>query len=136
MSAYVIQQLAVRTGAQEALMSLPADRTAANNMPEPFRLGHQRWLDGLRGFAILLVLAYHLRLINVGFVGVDLFFVLSGFLITCLLAEEHRSRGAIRLGRFYLRRALRLLPALLLDRVALPDHDLVAAPVRTGSLPP
>jgi len=48
-----------------------------------------------------------------GFLGVDIFFVLSGFLITSLLVREHAQRGTIRLGRFYMRRTLRLLPALL-----------------------
>lgn len=78
-----------------------------------FRLGHRRWLDGLRGVAILLVLAFHLGLLPGGFLGVDVFFVLSGFLITSLLLEEWQSSGAICLKQFYLRRALRLLPAFL-----------------------
>lgn len=78
------------------------------------RLGHIPALDGLRGVAILLVLlshAGHLR--GGGMVGVYLFFALSGFLITGLLLTEHE-RGVIRLGGFYRRRALRLLPALTL----------------------
>lgn len=79
----------------------------------PFRLGHRRWLDGLRGVAILLVLGSHFGLVRGGFLGVDVFFVLSGFLITTLLAEEWRRDRAIDLPRFYLRRALRLLPAYL-----------------------
>src|SRR5215212_6024142 len=79
-----------------------------------FRLGYQRWLDGLRGVAILLVLGVHLNLVSGGYLGVDVFFVLSGFLITALLLEEHKRTGTIRFGRFYLRRALRLLPALVL----------------------
>jgi peptidoglycan/LPS O-acetylase OafA/YrhL len=78
----------------------------------PERLGHRRWLDGLRGVAILLVLLYHLGVITGGFLGVDVFFVISGFLITTLLAEERQRRGAVSFKRFYLRRALRLLPAL------------------------
>jgi peptidoglycan/LPS O-acetylase OafA/YrhL len=77
-----------------------------------FRLGHRRWLDGLRGVAVLLVLAFHLRLLPGGFLGVDLFFVLSGFLITTLLAEEWERSGTLRLTSFYLRRAWRILPAL------------------------
>jgi peptidoglycan/LPS O-acetylase OafA/YrhL len=78
-----------------------------------FRLGYRRWLDGLRGVAILLVLAFHLNLLSGGFLGVDIFFVLSGFLITSLLGEEWQRNGRISLKQFYLRRALRLLPALL-----------------------
>ena len=77
----------------------------------PFRLGYRRWLDGLRGWAILLVLAFHLGLLSGGSLGVDVFFVLSGFLITTLLAEEWQRHDSISLPRFYLRRALRLWPA-------------------------
>jgi len=79
-----------------------------------FRLGHRRWLDGLRGVAILLVMAFHLGPVPGGFLGVDIFFVLSGFLITSLLMEEWQSSGAICLKQFYVRRALRLLPAFVL----------------------
>jgi peptidoglycan/LPS O-acetylase OafA/YrhL len=63
--------------------------------------------------AILLVLGCHLGWLPGGFLGVDLFFVLSGFLITSLLLEEWQSTGMIRLRQFYLRRALRLLPAFV-----------------------
>jgi peptidoglycan/LPS O-acetylase OafA/YrhL len=81
-----------------------------------FRLGHRPAFDGFRGVAILLVLAYHLRPFGLkgGFVGVDLFFCLSGFLITALLIEEHRTHGSVDLAKFYGRRALRLFPALSL----------------------
>jgi peptidoglycan/LPS O-acetylase OafA/YrhL len=75
------------------------------------QLGHRRWLDGLRGVAILLVLAFHLGLVPGGSLGVDVFFVLSGFLITTLLVEEWQRRGSISLKNFYLRRVLRLWPA-------------------------
>ena len=72
--------------------------------------------DGIRGVAILSVLLYHGNFpwAQGGFVGVDAFFVLSGFLITTLLLEEREARGRIALGRFWARRALRLLPALFL----------------------
>ena len=79
----------------------------------PFRLGYRRWLDGLRGVAILLVLAFHVGLVRGGCFGVDIFFVLSGFLITTLLVEEWQQRGTISLTRFYARRGLRILPAFL-----------------------
>ncbi len=72
-------------------------------------------LDGLRALAIVLVLAYHLfpGLAPGGFIGVDVFLVVSGYLITALLVAEHRAHGRIALGRFWGRRARRLLPALV-----------------------
>jgi len=69
-------------------------------------------LDGLRGVAILLVTGYHFYgRPSGGFFGVDLFFVLSGFLITTLLLEEHTATGAVSVAAFYVRRARRLMPA-------------------------
>jgi peptidoglycan/LPS O-acetylase OafA/YrhL len=77
-------------------------------------------LEGLRGVAILLVLLYHARLpgFDGGFVGVDVFFVLSGFLITGLLLREHERFGRIDLGAFYARRVRRILPAAAVVLVA------------------
>lgn len=77
-------------------------------------LGQIPALDGLRALAVIAVLCYHGNWYGVvgGFVGVDLFFVLSGFLITRLLVDEHQRRGGISLKNFYIRRALRLLPAV------------------------
>src|SRR6476620_7769429 len=71
-------------------------------------------LDGVRALAIVLVLAYHLfpGLAPGGFIGVDVFLVVSGYLITALLLAEHSRSGRIALGRFWRRRARRLLPAL------------------------
>ena len=74
-------------------------------------------LDGLRATAVILVVAYHLfppTVLPGGFVGVDVFFVISGFLITSLLLRERASTGRVALGRFWQRRARRLLPALAL----------------------
>ncbi|WP_269045914.1 acyltransferase family protein [Paenarthrobacter sp. Z7-10] len=72
-------------------------------------------LDGLRAIAVLAVLVYHLhaRLLPGGYLGVDVFFVVSGFLITTLLLHERSTTGRISLAQFWLRRARRLLPALL-----------------------
>jgi peptidoglycan/LPS O-acetylase OafA/YrhL len=77
------------------------------------KLGYAPSLDGLRGVAILIVVAFHLFGVpRGGPVGVDLFFALSGFLITTLLLEELVENGRINLWRFYERRARRLFPAL------------------------
>jgi peptidoglycan/LPS O-acetylase OafA/YrhL len=79
-------------------------------------LGYRAALDGLRGIFVLLVIATHanIPLLGHGYLGVDGFFVLSGFLITTLLRQEWQQQGKINLGAFYLRRTLRLFPALLL----------------------
>lgn len=79
------------------------------------RLGYRPALDGVRALAVVAVFAYHanLRWARAGFLGVDLFFVLSGYLITALLLAERRREGRINLRRFWLRRARRLLPAVL-----------------------
>lgn len=70
-------------------------------------------IQGLRGIAVLLVVLYHAGLpVNGGFVGVDVFFVISGFVITRMLMGEIRRSGRISLGAFFGRRILRLLPAL------------------------
>jgi peptidoglycan/LPS O-acetylase OafA/YrhL len=82
----------------------------------PASAGRFGGLDGLRAVAVGLVLCYHLFPSSLpgGFLGVDVFFVISGFLITSLLLREIDLRGGIRLGAFWRRRARRLLPALAL----------------------
>jgi peptidoglycan/LPS O-acetylase OafA/YrhL len=104
------------------------DQTLRNPRSEGFRPD----LEGLRGVAILLVLVFHAGLPGTsgGFVGVDVFFVLSGFLITGLLLRERERTGRIDLAAFYARRARRILPAaavVLLATLAL--SVLILAPL-------
>jgi peptidoglycan/LPS O-acetylase OafA/YrhL len=100
--------------AQVRLLPLTSPGMTSSAVPSSsVRLGHRLALDGIRGVAVVLVLARHVWPEGgAGMVGVDLFFVLSGFLITCLLIEEWDERGGISFKAFYARRALRLLPAL------------------------
>jgi peptidoglycan/LPS O-acetylase OafA/YrhL len=72
-------------------------------------------IDGLRAISVLAVLLFHfgLKPISGGFVGVDVFFVISGFLITGILASQLQAEGRISLSKFYIRRAKRILPMLL-----------------------
>ncbi len=85
-------------------------------MTTPATATTKHWapLDGIRGSALLFMLAYHLDRSEPksGFFSIDMFFVLSGFLITSLLVGEREKSGLIHFGNFYARRALRLLPAL------------------------
>ena len=76
-------------------------------------------LDGLRAVAVYLVVAFHAGLSgwSGGFIGVDVFFVLSGYLVTQLLLRDLAGNGRIRFGRFYARRYRRLLPAAFVTLV-------------------
>lgn len=87
--------------------SLP---TARNQKP----MGYQPGLDGLRAISVIAVIFYHAGFgwMPGGFLGVEVFFVVSGYLITSLLLEEREGTGGVRLRQFWLRRARRLLPAL------------------------
>jgi len=89
---------------------------------------HEPALDGLRGAAVAAVVLFHLDRLQGGFLGVDLFFVLSGFLITSLLLAESARRGRVDLGTFWARRARRLLPALWLSLVGVAALLLVYTP--------
>src|SRR5450432_643787 len=75
--------------------------------------GYRPALDGLRTIAIYLVVLFHAGLFHVsnGFIGVDVFFVLSGFLVTHVITREWDRSGGLRVRRFYARRVRRLLPA-------------------------
>ena len=84
--------------------------------PRAKEMGYLPGLDGVRALAVIGVLLYHADLswIPGGFLGVDVFFVLSGFLITSLILEEFDRSGRVDFRKFYLGRARRLLPALIL----------------------
>jgi peptidoglycan/LPS O-acetylase OafA/YrhL len=100
------------------------------------RLGAQPSLNGLRGVAILLVFAYHSfpDTFGGGFLGVDLFFVLSGFLITSLLLEEDADTGRISYRAFWIRRGLRLFPALLVALLVVLVVGLITTPDESNAI--
>ena len=83
------------------------------DMPSPDN--YQRHIDGLRAVAVLSVVLYHFRFapFSGGFVGVDVFFVISGYLITHLILAEIDQRGSFDFKRFYIRRMRRLFPAMV-----------------------
>jgi peptidoglycan/LPS O-acetylase OafA/YrhL len=93
----------------------PASTEADSNPPETRERSRRPDIQGLRAVAVLMVVAFHAGLpVPGGFVGVDVFFVISGFVITGMLLRERRATGRIRFGQFYLRRFKRLIPALAL----------------------
>lgn len=101
------------TGGSDAVSARGSDSTA-NAAGSKTSGGFRPDIEGLRAIAVIFVLLYHAGVLAVaagGFIGVDVFFVISGFLITGLLIRELNSTGRIRLPRFYARRAKRLLPA-------------------------
>jgi peptidoglycan/LPS O-acetylase OafA/YrhL len=79
-------------------------------------LQYRPYLDGLRGIAVILVFVFHAARPGLpgGFIGVDIFFVLSGYLITRILIAQHAKTGRIRIADFYARRIRRLMPAVIL----------------------
>jgi peptidoglycan/LPS O-acetylase OafA/YrhL len=113
----------------------PADEAAGSSGPasgsgtQAERVARPHWqgLDGLRAIAVAAVVVYHFSTSSLqgGFLGVDIFFVISGYLITRLLAREWAQDRRINLGRFYQRRARRLLPVLAVVLAAVSTAALI-----------
>ncbi len=111
--------------------------SATNGAATHARLGYIPALDGVRALAVAAVLVYHgdLGWFSGGFLGVDVFFVLSGYLITSVLLDAwRRNGGSLGLGRFYLHRARRLLPALLVMITATCAYVVVFLPDEASKL--
>ncbi len=108
----------------------PDEQPPQERQAGPERLGRRPGLDGVRGCAVLLVMLDHTDALSWGWIGVDVFFALSGFLITTLLIEERERHGRVSLKRFYQRRARRLLPALFMLLIA-----VTVAQTRFGIFP-
>lgn len=99
------------------MLETPA-RTETDGVAQT-RFAHVPALDGIRGLAVAIVVVYHFApsVLPAGFIGVDVFFVLSGFLITSLALREHQSTENVSASSFYMRRARRLLPAAIVTVV-------------------
>lgn len=110
-------------------MAVSPQLSASRTEGRPSR-GYLPALDGLRAVGITLVFVHHMvtPLPFGGAVGVDIFFVLSGYLITSILLRQHARDGRIRLKPFYLRRAARLYPPLLAVMAALAIPGVIFAP--------
>jgi peptidoglycan/LPS O-acetylase OafA/YrhL len=112
-----VTETATRAPAAASPGRRPGTAAGAGRRPAWQRrpLGYLPALDGLRALAVMLVVAYHLGYSGTagGYIGVEVFFVLSGWLVCAMLVNEHHRTGRIRLVQFWLRRARRLLPALV-----------------------
>lgn len=110
-------------------MSAPHATPLATDRAEPSRLQYLPALDGLRAVAVVLVLLFHqgFAWMRGGFLGVSVFFTLSGYLITSLLLHERASTGGVALGAFWRRRFRRLLPASLVAVAVAIAYGLFAA---------
>jgi peptidoglycan/LPS O-acetylase OafA/YrhL len=120
-------------------VAAPADRASVIDPGQAARSGALPYIpaiDGLRALAVAAVLLYHSGLgwLPGGFLGVEVFFVISGYLITSLLIADHRSTGHVGLGGFWRRRARRLLPAVFTLIVATLVYSVIFLPGEVAAL--
>jgi peptidoglycan/LPS O-acetylase OafA/YrhL/lysophospholipase L1-like esterase len=115
---------------------VPGISPASGEAPTSTRMRYVPGLDGLRAVSVTAVLLYHADVtwMTGGFLGVDVFFAISGYLITSLLLAEYRNRGGVSLRQFYLRRARRLLPALFLLLASVTIFAVIFLPDEVRSL--
>ena len=132
---YLMMAVGIRTRPEAPPAPVAGAPASTVEGDEPWRLGHIAPFDGLRAIAVVAVLAHHAHIprLDGGFLGVDLFFVLSGFLITALLVQERDSSDRIDFRRFYIRRSLRLFPALLVSAAAIWAYAALVAPTELAS---
>ncbi|HEX2912573.1 MAG TPA: acyltransferase family protein [Chloroflexia bacterium] len=123
------EQTAIATRPDAAIVTLEQPEKVAG---QPYIPG----LDGLRAIAVIAVLLYHADLawFQGGFLGVEVFFVISGYLITTLLLKEWREQKTIDLKKFWFRRARRLLPALFAVLIATLVFSVIFLPNEVASL--
>ena len=116
----------------DAIATRPTSRAPAQQIS---RVPYLPGLDGMRAVAVLAVMVYHAHLwLTAGFLGVEVFFVISGYLITLLLIAEHEREGRVHIGQFWLRRFRRLLPALYVTLLMVALYCLLIKPAALGKL--
>lgn len=110
---------------------LPRASVSGPQARENFAMGYRPDIQGMRAFAVLAVVLYHagVPFMPGGYVGVDVFFVISGFLITSIMASELERTSQFRLSRFYAKRILRIIPAATLVLVATTAATALWVPV-------
>ena len=106
------------TGSQSSVPQGEAPNLGVRHAAAGDKVAYLPGLDGLRAVSILLVLASHLDWLAGGAIGVDIFFVISGYLITRILASEFDRTGRVDIKSFYARRVLRIVPAFALLLIA------------------
>ena len=105
-------------------MSAPVERATPTPTPKVTGIRRVPALDGYRGLAVAAVVLFHADVVRGGWLGVDLFFVLSGFLITRLIVHERAGTGGVDMAEFWRRRGRRLLPALVVFFVGIACYVL------------